>query len=69
MTRTGKAICWVTGTALALLVAYDSFYIVRETEQGVLTHFGRIAPPVRQPGFRTSRRRKAPVRETPADEP
>ena len=51
MTRTGKAICWTAGTALALAVAYDSFYIVRESEQGVLTHFGKIAPPVRQPGF------------------
>lgn len=51
MTRTGTAICWTAGLALALAIAYDSFYIVRETEQGVLTHFGRIAPPVRQPGF------------------
>ena len=33
------------------VVAYDSFYVINETEQGVLTHFGRISPPVRQPGF------------------
>ena len=32
-------------------VAYDSFYVINETEQGVLTHFGKISPPVRQPGF------------------
>ena len=51
MTRTGKAMSWTVGAALALTVAYDSFYIIKETEQGVLTHFGRIAPPVRQPGF------------------
>ena len=33
------------------LIAYDSFYIIDETQQGVLTHFGKISPPVRQPGF------------------
>ena len=32
-------------------VVWDSFYIIQETQQGVLTHFGRISPPVRQPGF------------------
>ena len=38
--------------AIALsVVAYDSFYVINETEQGVLTHFGRISPPMRQPGF------------------
>ena len=38
--------------AIALsVVAYDSFYVINETEQGVLTHFGRISPPARQPGF------------------
>ena len=51
MRRTGKVIFWVVGAAVVLSITYDSFYIVRETEQGVLTHFGRIAPPVRQPGF------------------
>ena len=51
MTRTGKAICWTAGAALALVAAHDSFYIIKETERGVLTHFGRIAPPVRQPGL------------------
>ena len=40
--------------AIALIagaVVWDSFYIIQETQQGVLTHFGRISPPVRQPGF------------------
>ena len=37
--------------AIAAAIAYDSFYIVSETQQGVLTHFGKISPPVRQPGF------------------
>ncbi len=34
-----------------LVLASDSFYIIDETQQGVLTHFGKIAPPARQPGF------------------
>ncbi len=51
MTRTGKATLWTAVAALALAIAYDSFYIIKESEQGVLTHFGRIVPPVRQPGF------------------
>ena len=40
--------------AIALAVgwlAWDSFFIINETQRGVLTHFGRIAPPERQPGF------------------
>ena len=40
--------------AIALIagaVVWDCFYIIQETQQGVLTHFGRISPPVRQPGF------------------
>ena len=42
-------------TAIAILflavVVYDSFYVVEESEQGVLTHFGKIAPPVKEPGL------------------
>ena len=45
-----KLISVVAAIALGV-VAYDSFYVINETEQGVLTHFGRISPPVRQPGF------------------
>ena len=51
MTRTGKSILWTVAAVVAGAVAWDSFYIVHESEQGVLTHFGRISPPVRQPGF------------------
>lgn len=50
MTYKGKTIT----AAIALIagvVAYDSIYTINETEQGVLTHFGKISPPVRQPGF------------------
>ena len=36
---------------IAGALVYDSFYIIQETQQGVLTHFGRISPPVKQPGF------------------
>lgn len=36
---------------LAGVVAYDCIYTINETEQGVLTHFGKISPPARQPGF------------------
>ncbi len=32
-------------------LAWDSFFIINETQRGVLTHFGRIAPPEREPGF------------------
>ena len=45
-----KLISVVAAIALGV-VAYDSFFVINETEQGVLTHFGRISPPVRQPGF------------------
>ena len=51
MTKTGKSILWTVAVVVAGTVAWDSFYIVHESEQGVLTHFGRISPPVRQPGF------------------
>ena len=32
-------------------IAYDCFYVINETQQGVLTNFGRISPPVKQPGL------------------
>lgn len=44
----------VAGTIGVLLLAaimYDSIYIIDEAQQGVLTHFGKISPPVRQPGL------------------
>ena len=45
-----KIISAVVAVALGF-VAWDSFYVINETEHGVLTHFGKISPPVRQPGF------------------
>ncbi|MDE0102568.1 MAG: protease modulator HflC [Bryobacterales bacterium] len=33
------------------VVLYDCVYVIDEAQQGVLTHFGRISPPVRQPGL------------------
>ena len=43
------------GTAAAILVAlvlaWDVHYIIDESEQGVLTNFGKIVPPVKDPGL------------------
>lgn len=42
------------GTISLLLLAamvYDGIYVIDESQQGVLTHFGKIYPPVRQPGL------------------
>ena len=42
------------GTILLLLLAamvYDGIYVIDESQQGVLTHFGKIYPPVRQAGL------------------
>ena len=43
------------GTAVAILVAlvlaWDVHYIIDEAEQGVLTNFGKIVPPVKGPGL------------------
>ena len=50
MTYKGKTITAAIAV-LAGVVAYDSVYTINETEQGVLTHFGKISPPARQPGF------------------
>ena len=50
MTWKGKIIAVIIAVIVGV-IAYDSFYIINETEQGVLTHFGKISPPVRQPGF------------------
>ena len=50
MTR-GKRIA--TGIAVLFLavVVYDSLYTIDESEQGVLTHFGKVAEPVKGPGL------------------
>ncbi len=44
----------VGGTLLLLLaaaIAYNSVYTIDESQQGVLTRFGKIYPPIRQPGL------------------
>ena len=42
------------GVVLLLAIAamvYDGFYVIDESQTGVLTHFGKIASPARQPGL------------------
>jgi membrane protease subunit HflC len=51
MTSRSRKIAASIAAIVLLVIAYDSFYIVDETQQGVLTHFGKISPPVRQPGL------------------
>ena len=49
--KLGKRIAAAIAVLVVLVVAADSFYIIDEAEQGVLTHFGKIRPPIRQPGL------------------
>ena len=49
MTRGGKRIAAVIAVLLLAVLVYDSIYTIDESEQGVLTHFGKIAPPVKEP--------------------
>ncbi|MDE0239074.1 MAG: protease modulator HflC [bacterium] len=51
MTRGGKRIAAVIAVLLLAVLVYDSIYTIDESEQGVLTHFGKIAPPVKEPGL------------------
>lgn len=51
MTRGGKRIAAIIAVLLLAVLAYDSIYTIDESEQGVLTHFGKIAPPVKEPGL------------------
>ena len=51
MTAIGKRVAATVAVIALGLVAWDSFYIINETQHGVLTHFGKISPPVKQPGF------------------
>lgn len=37
--------------AFLLLVTYDCFFVIQESQRGVLTHFGKISPPVREAGL------------------
>ena len=51
MTAKGKRIVAIISAVALTVVASDCFYVINETQQGVLTHFGKISPPVRQPGL------------------
>ncbi len=51
MTVKGKRIVATITAIVFVAVASDCFYVINETQQGVLTHFGKISPPVRQPGL------------------
>ena len=39
------------GLVLLAAMVYDGIYIIDESQHGVLTHFGKISPPIRQPGL------------------
>ena len=47
----GKRIATAIAILFLAVVVYDSFYVIEESEQGVLTHFGKVAPPVKEPGL------------------
>lgn len=51
MTAKGKRIFAMITVVVFAVVASDCFYVINETQQGVLTHFGKISPPVKQPGL------------------
>ena len=50
MTR-GRKLATTAAVVLAAIVAWDVHYVIDESEQGVLTNFGKIVPPVKQPGL------------------
>ena len=47
----GKRIATATAILFLAVVVYDSFYVIDESQQGVLTHFGKVDPPVKEPGL------------------
>ena len=51
MTGKGRGIRKAIVALVLAAIAYDCFYVINETQQGVLTNFGRISPPVKQPGL------------------
>ncbi len=51
MTVKGRGIRTVIVVFILAAIVYDCFYIVNETQLGVLTNFGKISPPVKQPGL------------------
>ncbi len=51
MTGKGRGIRTTIVALVLAAIVYDCFYVINETQQGVLTNFGRISPPVKQPGL------------------
>lgn len=51
MKKITKVIAILFGIAIVGAVVLDCFYVVHETQHGVLTQFGKIVPPVRSPGL------------------
>ena len=51
MTGKGRGIRTAIVALILAAIVYDCFYVINETQQGVLTNFGRISPPVKQPGL------------------
>ena len=51
MTGKGRGIRRAIVALVLAAIGYDCFYVINETQQGVLTNFGRISPPVKQPGL------------------
>ena len=52
MLKTPKFWIWTSIAIVAAFLANDSVYVIQETHRGVLTHFGKISPPVKEPGLR-----------------
>lgn len=51
MNGKGRGIRTAIVALVLAAIVYDCFYVINETQQGVLTNFGRISPPVKQPGL------------------
>ena len=51
MTLKGRGISTAIVAFVLAAIVYDCFYIINETQQGVMTNFGKISPPVKQPGL------------------
>ncbi len=47
----GKQLASAAAILFAAVVLYDIPYVIDESEQGVLTNFGKIVPPVKEPGL------------------
>lgn len=51
MRKMVKYVLILGGLALAAFVVFDCFVVVHETQYGVVTQFGKITQPVREPGL------------------